>query len=770
MNRRHESQNASDDGNVPEMQSARPRRLMLDNAVIMKALNLNTGAKNENEHSKIVARHETSNYSTTSRQARNETVDSRFPVSGNNPRPSGRPEENRKPYDSRLPANTKQSDRSNYHYDIELERKRHGPPQPRYGPSQSGHAGNDYRSTPKTSTNFNSVPSGPFRGQPERVNNNFEVRNSRVSPNIGQRHFYQNFESGRPAKNIEPFKSVYLPARNTSDAPNDKSLHKDTRKPSPNTEPPHSILFGILKFKSNNKLTAHPENALPVPNAIESKDKETKFSPNDQKKLPVENTPEKREANLSPTINQERQRFDERSTQKINASGTSSPTNKSPHGVKPAELKNAEAGNSTKSPPAKMTPDDEDSQRVVRTPSPRNDSPHSTLFEVLKFKTNNKLAAQPENASTVGTNKQFEKVVDIKPAELEPVKTEVTIDTEHEKKFSPSADQERQKSETVKPAELKNAEAGNSTKSPPAKMTPDDEDSQRVVRTPSPRNDSPHSTLFEVLKFKTNNKLGAQPENASTAGTNKPFQKVADIKPAELEPVKTEVTIDTEHEKTIKQAPKAQNKPGALLQEFHSILDKLTAECFEELVGQVQMMQIDSEEGLRGCAQLIHEAAVMQPHFSETYARFAAKLGYLRASDLTLGNALVERCQDSCEMIIDSMDSSELNKWPISKKISLGNVKFIGELLKVGEISENLVCDYLSELLSRDQDEVSIGCICKLLSTAGKTLESSESMPKLDACFFVLESLMASGMSNGCKLMVEDLINLRQAHWNSSSS
>lgn len=649
MNRMRSSNN---DGTIPEMQSTRPRRLMVDNSIIMKSLGLKTEAKNfpnEKENLKTLARGETS---AAPREARSDRVDNRFPV--NNPRTLGRPEEtHRQPYDSHLLVNTKQADRSINHYDMELQRKRYRAPQSQY-------AGKDYRNTPKTS-NIHCRQSGPFRGQPERIGNNVDFRNSRIVPDNGQRRFYQNFESRQP-KNLEAFKPVHHPV------PNDKPLEESTCKPSPNSESPHSTLSSTLRFKSNNSSTAQQENVLPVSSAMESK--ENKSSPNvEQRMLPVINKPDKKESKLPPVKYQERQSVDEGYTQKFIKSGTSSPIK----------------------------------------------SPQETLFKI------------PENKVPVTHT------VEVK-----------------ESKLSYKVNQERPK--TVESVELKNVETGNFTKplSPPAKIS-NDQDFLKV--TPSPNNDSPHKT-----------------QSAETVGKYKQFEKTENIKPIETEPVKNELTVDAENEKVLQQVLTVENNTIALLKEFQSVLDELTAECFEEMVGRVQTMQINSEEGLKGCARLTHEAAVMQPHFSETYARFAFSLSYLRASDdLTLGNALVERCQESCDMIIDSIDL-ELNKWPFSKKISLGNFKFLGELLNVGEIGESLVCDYLSELLSRDQDEVSIGCICKLLSTVGKTLESSESVPKLDAYFFVLESLVASGMSNEYKLMVEDLIDLRQAHWNLSSS
>jgi translation initiation factor 4G len=54
---------------------------------------------------------------------------------------------------------------------------------------------------------------------------------------------------------------------------------------------------------------------------------------------------------------------------------------------------------------------------------------------------------------------------------------------------------------------------------------------------------------------------------------------------------------------------------------------------------------------------------------------------------------------------------------------SVGNVKFIGELFKIGRLTTNIMQQYVKRLL-KEEDEGSLECSCELLTTDGKGLEN----------------------------------------------
>lgn len=54
----------------------------------------------------------------------------------------------------------------------------------------------------------------------------------------------------------------------------------------------------------------------------------------------------------------------------------------------------------------------------------------------------------------------------------------------------------------------------------------------------------------------------------------------------------------------------------------------------------------------------------------------------------------------------------------------LGSIRFIGELFKVKMLSLDIICKFVLELLGDDQHELSMECLCTLLSTIGEELDT----------------------------------------------
>lgn len=60
----------------------------------------------------------------------------------------------------------------------------------------------------------------------------------------------------------------------------------------------------------------------------------------------------------------------------------------------------------------------------------------------------------------------------------------------------------------------------------------------------------------------------------------------------------------------------------------------------------------------------------------------------------------------------------------------LGSMKFIGELFKVKMLTLDIICNFVLELLSDDQHELSMECLCTLLSSIGEELDTENTKVK----------------------------------------
>ena len=113
-----------------------------------------------------------------------------------------------------------------------------------------------------------------------------------------------------------------------------------------------------------------------------------------------------------------------------------------------------------------------------------------------------------------------------------------------------------------------------------------------------------------------------------------------------------------------------------------------------------------------------------------------------------------------------------------NRRRSLGNIRFIGELFKLRILSAKIMHQCILRLLSQPEDEESIECLCRLLSTIGKELESeaaqtgtarsasSSSRETMNSYFGTLDTIVQKRkVSNRIRFMIQDVVDLRKRQW-----
>lgn len=238
-----------------------------------------------------------------------------------------------------------------------------------------------------------------------------------------------------------------------------------------------------------------------------------------------------------------------------------------------------------------------------------------------------------------------------------------------------------------------------------------------------------------------------------------------------------------------------------LFKKVRGILNKLTPQKFDTLTLQLKQLPINSLPRLQGVIDLIFEKAVDEPNFSKAYANMCKILQMLEVQHnketVKFRNLLITRCQHEFEgnklPEIDAEKRSEgirncadpekkkelqANVEEEERRIrmkSVGNIRFIGELFKLNMLTVTIMLRCINHLLSNEEEE-SLECLCKLLTTIGKDLESTgtKDNPKLGAealqSVFQSMSVLAqkrdnSKISSRVRFMLQDVIELRQKNW-----
>ncbi|XP_078615200.1 eukaryotic translation initiation factor 4 gamma 3-like isoform X2 [Branchiostoma floridae x Branchiostoma japonicum] len=243
-----------------------------------------------------------------------------------------------------------------------------------------------------------------------------------------------------------------------------------------------------------------------------------------------------------------------------------------------------------------------------------------------------------------------------------------------------------------------------------------------------------------------------------------------------------------------------------IFKKVQGILNKLTPQKFQTLCQQVLDLDIVTEERLKGVIDLVFEKAITEPNFSVAYANMCRCLIHLKVpmkdnpkQTVNFRKLLLNRCQREFEKDKDDelkkderMKKIELAKNEDEKKMmeveleqemtkarrrSLGNIRFIGELFKLKMLTENIMHDCVVKLL-KSNDEESLECLCRLLTTIGKDLDFEKAkfdarqkdyprrQPRMDQYFQQMDKIIKQKKtSSRVRFMIQDVLELRMNNW-----
>ncbi|KAI4491072.1 hypothetical protein M0802_010489 [Mischocyttarus mexicanus] len=301
---------------------------------------------------------------------------------------------------------------------------------------------------------------------------------------------------------------------------------------------------------------------------------------------------------------------------------------------------------------------------------------------------------------------------------------------------------------------------------------------------------------------------GVPPANRKSLPPGKPKannQKMIHLSLSLREDVKLRETANAWKPARLKQVDISEEeaKTLALYKRVRSVLNKLTPQKFDTLVEQVRTLTIDTQERLQGVINLVFEKAVDEPSFSVAYALMCKELAMIEAtggeksstnkpteSSVNFRKLLLSRCQKEFEKNpiddvartnklkeIDECTDAEKKKDLIllfeeeERRIrvkSVGNIRFIGEIYNQGMLTKGIMHRCINHLLDQN-DEDSLECLCKLLTTIGKDLESKGKYDEMQEYFNKMQDIVSrrgqSKISSRIRFMLQDVIDLRANKW-----
>lgn len=230
-------------------------------------------------------------------------------------------------------------------------------------------------------------------------------------------------------------------------------------------------------------------------------------------------------------------------------------------------------------------------------------------------------------------------------------------------------------------------------------------------------------------------------------------------------------------------------KNDAIYRKVRGILNKLTPEKFQQLTDDLLKIDLNSTTILNGVIYLIFEKALDEPKYSSMYAQLCKRLSkeapnfdptghrstFLRLLLNVCRDKFVNRTQTGNIVAHDGpLTPDEEEKKYVAKQKMLGNAKFIGELCKLDMLSGSIshfciqtLLDITGSKAATIQDRCeNIECLCQLIRTCGKNLDTEQGKGLMDQYFDKM-----AGCANNPKypprirFMLRDVIELRRNNW-----
>lgn len=249
--------------------------------------------------------------------------------------------------------------------------------------------------------------------------------------------------------------------------------------------------------------------------------------------------------------------------------------------------------------------------------------------------------------------------------------------------------------------------------------------------------------------------------------------------------------------------------PQMVQRKVKAALNKMTPENFDKISDQILIIAGQSkneQDGrtLRQVIQLTFEKATDEAHWASMYAKFCKRMLEMMSPEIRdesildkTGNVvsggalfrkyLLNRCQEEFErgwkVDLPQQPAEGDDKKPgeaallsdeyyiaaAAKRRGLGLVQFIGELFKLGMLTERIMHECVRKLLEFQgvPDEAEIESLTKLLRTIGANLDNvDKGKAMMDAYFQRIQTIIdLPDLPSRLKFMLMDIVDLRRVHW-----
>lgn len=229
----------------------------------------------------------------------------------------------------------------------------------------------------------------------------------------------------------------------------------------------------------------------------------------------------------------------------------------------------------------------------------------------------------------------------------------------------------------------------------------------------------------------------------------------------------------------------------ALFRRIRGILNKLTSRNFETLLKQVKELPMNTMTKLEGAVDLIFQYSIgfgYKWEYIVLYSNMCKKLSFVKMTsdgekgEISFRTLLIGKIRKKfeedpedklqrAEVLKDEMKCAELQEKlsEKQKKIRmqwLGNIRFMGELFKLGVLIYPTMYECTKKLIALG-DEESLDCLYHFLKSVGKEIDKRKIQANImDSYFASMQKIVDKHLtSSRIRFMLQDMIKLRQNNW-----
>ncbi|KAL8371457.1 hypothetical protein RB595_001314 [Gaeumannomyces hyphopodioides] len=338
-----------------------------------------------------------------------------------------------------------------------------------------------------------------------------------------------------------------------------------------------------------------------------------------------------------------------------------------------------------------------------------------------------------------------------------------------------------------------------------------------MARTPSNSMNIPHSPRQGSRTTRGGSKRDFSSKNEAQAAKTMPLTQGLDVKPISISATGWKPrSVGNKAAAAPTGASSELLEPEVVQRKVKAALNKMTPEKFDKIADQILAIAAqskDEQDGrtLRQVIQLTFEKATDEAHWASMYAKFCKRMldtmspeirdvsivdkhGNVVSGGALFRKYLLNRCQEEFERgwKVDLpepkegdepkpgeavMLSDEYYIAAAAKRRGLGLVQFIGELYKLGMLTERIMHECVRKLVDYRgvPDEAEIESLSKLLRTIGANLdvntEKTQGKHMMDAYFQRIDAMMKMPeLPSRLKFMLMDMMDLRRGNWHSKEA